>query len=149
MKIFVTNKQKDLRISLKSVKATVLALLSFLKLSIDEVSFQFVTEKKICELHAEFFEDPSPTDCITFPVDDPNTSGYRLLGEVFVCPKTAKIYASSHGIDVYEELTLYVIHGLLHLIGYDDLHPNLKKKMRAKEKACLQFLKKSHSLLKG
>ena len=44
-----------------------------------------------------------------------------MLGEVFVCPATAIAYAAEHGNDPHQETSLYIVHGLLHLMGYDDL----------------------------
>lgn len=99
-----------------------------------------VSAKAITELHDEFFDDPTPTDCITFPLDDSH------LGELFVCPRAAVEYARKHKLPPYEELTLYLVHGILHCIGYDDLTPNQRRAMRKKEKSCMQFLK-AHSLV--
>lgn len=88
--------------------------------SCEEVNVYFVETETICELHEQFFQDPSPTDCISFPLDD-EESPYRILGEVFVCPATAIAYAAQHQVDCLEETILYLVHGLLHLMGYDDL----------------------------
>src|ERR1700722_17053191 len=91
-------------------------LLKELKVSTDEVSFYFVSKRKICQLHKEFFNDPTSTDCITFPLDSPDEekSAYHVLGEAFICPLTALTYAKLHKIDPYEELYRYVIHCILH-----------------------------------
>ena len=52
----------------------------------------FVTMKEICRLHDQFFNDPSPTDCITFPIDlDPATAD-RYLGDIFIAPEAALAY---------------------------------------------------------
>lgn len=99
----------------------------------DEVTINFVDTPTICELHKQFFDDPSVTDCISFPIDDMEETGYRVLGEVFVCPKTALDYAKAHKGDPYGELTLYIVHGLLHLMGYDDIAPPDIEEMRAAE----------------
>ena len=149
VQIQVTNKQKDLKVSAKSLRSSLSLLLSFLKVSTDEISIQLVSEKAICKLHADFFDDPSPTDCITFPLDGLNPSDYHVLGEVFICPRTATCYAKEHAIDPYEELTLYLVHGVLHLIGYEDLTSPDKRKMRSQEKKCMSFLKLKNALLKG
>ncbi len=115
-------------------------MLKLLKISTQELIIHFVTEKKICEIHKKFFNDPTPTDCITFPIDS------HTLGEVFICPKTAKIYAKEHRIHPQEELHRYIIHCLLHLIGYDDIQPQERAKMRRKENACLKKLTESQLL---
>lgn len=124
-------------------------LLEEFKISTDEVSFHFVTERKICKLHDEFFDDPSPTDCITFPLDPPRKKAGRavgqihILGEAFICPKTALTCSKRLGIDPYEELYRYVIHCLLHLIGYTDTGSVERAKMKRKEKSCLKKLVES------
>ena len=117
-------------------------LLKELKVSTDEVSFYFVSKRKICQLHKEFFNDPTSTDCITFPLDSPDEekSAYHVLGEAFICPLTALTYAKLHKIDPYEELYRYVIHCILHLIGYTDIDPKERAKMKRKEGACLKKL---------
>jgi len=135
-KIHVHNSQKDLPISLKGVRALVKAVLEHFKAPHTEASIYFVTTKKICQLHEEFFDDPTTTDCISFPLDEEH------LGEVFVCPKTAIDYATTKGIDPFDETALYVIHGLLHCLGYDDLEPKAKRTMRKKEKNCMALIKK-------
>lgn len=142
MKIDVINKQKALKISAPQVKKLVKAVLALENVSCDEVAIHFVDTKTITSIHGEFFNDPTPTDCISFPIDDESPScGYRMLGEVFVCPQTAIEYASKHGSDPLEETTLYIVHGLLHLIGYDDIDPKDRKAMRAAEQRLMQKIK--------
>ncbi len=84
--------------------------------SYDEVSQHFVTTQEICSLHEEYFEDPSPTDVFPFLLIM-RMKGYKVLGDVFICPETAIEYVTENGGDPYEEMTLYIVHGLLHLMG--------------------------------
>lgn len=150
MKISVYNKQRNLKISSQAVKKLVSAVMDNEDRFCDEVSIHFVSTKEISKLHAEFFDDPSTTDCISFPMDDEDFDfGYKLLGDVFVCPQTAIDYVKKHGGDYYEETSLYIIHGLLHLFGYDDLEPKKKVVMRRAEKKHLLQLKKQSLLLKS
>lgn len=109
-------------------------VLSFLEISPKELAIYFVGEKKISELHEQFFQDPTVTDCITFPIDE------EFLGEIFVCPKVALSNAKKRGLDPQKEVLLYVIHGILHLIGYDDLNPKERRSMRKMEKSCMRHL---------
>lgn len=101
-----------------------------------DVSVHLITDKQMRGLHKTYFDDESPTDCISFPIDD------EILGDVFVCPKTALLYAEKNQKDPYEEIALYIIHGLLHLIGYDDLQEEERKKMRRAETKHLRNLRK-------
>jgi probable rRNA maturation factor len=147
VQIYFKNTQKDLKVPSSSVKKLILSLLKKLKVECDEISLQFVTTRKISELHADFFNDPTTTDCITFPIDDDSSTGYRVLGEIFVCPKTAITYAHKKGKDPYEETTLYIVHGILHLLGFDDIDPKDRAQMRKKERACMSHLKKENLIL--
>lgn len=147
LNIHVINRQKDLKIASKTVKNLVKHFLALEKLCFDEVFIHFVTEKEICRLHLEYFDDPSPTDCVSFPMDDETEEGYRVMGEVFVCPKTALSYGITHEIDPYQETSLYVIHGLLHLIGYDDIDAKKRRQMRSAEAKHLESLKKNGRML--
>ncbi len=113
-----------------------------LKISSDEVILHLVNKKTICEIHQIYFNDPSPTDCISFPIDPPKMkrSGPTILGEIFVCPKVAIEYGKEHQIDPYEETTRFIVHGLLHLLGFDDIIPEERKRMRTKENRCMKLL---------
>ena len=124
------------------------AALSFLKIDCDEVSIHLVDTKTISRLHAQFFDDPTTTDCITFPMDDPSEEGCQMLGEVFVCPATALDYAKKRGLDPYRETTLYIVHGILHLIGYDDIDPKERRTMRTKERQTMAHLEENGCLLR-
>ncbi len=117
-------------------------LLKELRISTQEVIFHLVTEKEISRIHEDFFNDPSPTDCITFPIDAANEEiiPHHVLGEAFICPKTALDYAKQHRLDPNTELYRYVVHCILHLIGYDDLQADERAKMKRKESACLKKL---------
>jgi len=77
--------------------------------TLDEVSVIFVSDRRIAELHRQFMNEPGPTDVITFQ-----------HGEIFVSTETAKRQARSYGNSLDHELRLYIVHGLLHLHGFDD-----------------------------
>ena len=117
-------------------------LLEELDLVTDEVSFHFVTEGAIRELHKRFFNDATPTDCITLPLDSPSAKrmGYHVMGEAFICPKTALFYAKKEQIEPETEVYRYIIHCLLHFMGYTDAAPKKKAQMKRKEGACLKKL---------
>ncbi len=137
----VINEQTDLSIDLDKVVEVARTVISFEGEACDEVALHFVTAERICELHDQFFDDPSLTDCITLPIDEEDDEMYRHLGEVFVCPFTAKEYVRDHKGNEYEELTLYIVHGLLHLMGYDDIDDADREAMRAAETRHMQHLK--------
>ena len=94
-----------------------------------ELSIVFLTDDALAQLHADFLNDPTPTDVITFEGDA--TMG--VAGEVCVSADRAATYARRRHRDFTNELTLYLVHGWLHLAGYDDLEPAKKRRMRAAE----------------
>jgi probable rRNA maturation factor len=149
--ISILNSQKDLKVSKKEVKHLFQLLIAYKKIQVDELEVSFITDSAMKKKHQELFDDPSSTDCITCPIDDPyeENLAYCVLGSCFICPKTAIKFASEHKKDPYEELTLYCVHCFLHLIGYDDIDPIMRKKMRAQERSCLAFLKKEGAYLKS
>ncbi|MBY0528721.1 MAG: rRNA maturation RNase YbeY [Rhabdochlamydiaceae bacterium] len=150
MKVTLYNQQRDLPISQHSVKRLISCLSEILNIESDELVLHFISDSKMKKLHLDFFNDPSSTDCISFPLcpSDPKRTTFSVLGEVFVCPKVAIAYAIEHALDPYEEASRYVIHGILHLLGYDDLEPKEKRKMRAQENRCLKLLSRQGALLK-
>jgi len=148
MLINISNRQRFLKVSPKKVRAIVQAVILNEGETCDEVSIHFLNTKTMCQMHADFFDDPSPTDCMSFPLDDKSSSDYRVLGDVVVCPETAVTYAKTHQTDHYQELTLYIVHGLLHLMGYDDIRETDRKKMRAAEKRHMAKLEALQLILK-
>lgn len=146
MIIDVVDRQKALKFSLALVKSIVKQVINEEQQKCHEVSICFVDTANICELHEQFFDDPSPTDCISFPMDEEGEP-YRVLGEVFVCPETALEYAKSHQLDPYEETTLYIVHGLLHLMGYRDMDEEDIVQMRQAEQRHMTKLKEMNLVL--
>jgi len=101
-----------------------------------ELSLAFLTDKALAKLHGDFLDDPTTTDVITFE----GQPALGVAGEVCVSADTAATFAKTHGKKFNEELTLYVVHGWLHLAGYDDLVPAKKRRMRAAESRALKIL---------
>jgi len=141
--IHFVNQQSDLTLSAKQTRQIVRHVVRAEKQRCNEVSVHFVDTPTICALHQQFFQDPSPTDCISFPMDskEEDPLAYRVLGDVFVCTATAVAYAQEHSLNPYEETTLYLVHGLLHLMGYDDLHEADCRLMRQAEARAMQELR--------
>jgi probable rRNA maturation factor len=137
-RVNISNRQSDLPLSTSSAKKLVRFFLEHKKVDCQEVSVHFVTTRRIAKLHGEHFQDPTPTDCITFPLDQ------KFLGEIFVCPRAALDYNPRQP---YIETSLYIIHGLLHLLGYDDIDKKKRALMRKEEKRLLALARKHRCLL--
>lgn len=144
-----TNTQNIVSIAKNQIETLVQVFLNYTETSCDEVSINFVDKQEISKLHEDYFNDPSPTDCISFPMDykEQNENLYSILGEVFVCPEVALEYSTAHALDFAKELSLYVVHGLLHLIGYDDIEDSDRKIMKSKESEIISFLEQQQALL--
>jgi len=105
--------------------------------SAGELSVTFLTDAAMARLHADFLNDPTATDVITFDGD----SAIEHAGDICVSVDTALAYSAKHDLPFAEELLRYVIHGWLHLAGYDDLQPEHKRRRRAAENRALKLLR--------
>lgn len=98
------------------------------------VSLALVDDATIHEVNREFLSHDEPTDVISFVLE----SGPGWLdGEIVASVDTAARHAAEVGWTTADELLLYVIHGLLHLVGHDDLSDEARPRMRAAERAWL------------
>jgi len=102
-----------------------------------ELSIAFLTDAALAGLHGRFLKDPSATDVITFAGDP----AQGQAGEICVSVDAARAFAQEHRRNFSEELTLYLVHGWLHLAGHDDLQPARKRRMRAAEARALRRLR--------
>jgi probable rRNA maturation factor len=93
-----------------------------------ELGIAFVSAERMLDLNTRHLGHDYVTDILTFPGGG---SPGKLAGELAICPAYGKEMAEEYGLAVHEELTLYVIHGMLHLAGYDDRKPGPKAEMEA------------------
>jgi probable rRNA maturation factor len=107
-----------------------------------ELSVAFLTDAALARLHGEFLGDPSVTDVITFAGEP----AHGLAGEICVSVDAALREAGRSGPRFSGELALYVVHGWLHLAGYDDLRPPAKRAMRRAEARALSILGRASAL---
>jgi probable rRNA maturation factor len=103
-----------------------------------EISLAFVDNPTIQQLNARYLQHDEPTDVLSFPLSEPNAR--RLIGELVLGVEVAASQAEARGHTVDAELALYVIHGLLHLCGYDDKSSAAAAQMRERERAHLHAL---------
>jgi probable rRNA maturation factor len=99
------------------------------------ISLAVVDDETIHELNRRHLEHDWPTDVLSFVLED---DGDHLEGEVILSADTASAAAGEHGHAAAEEQLLYVIHGMLHLVGYDDKADENAQEMRAAEARYLQ-----------
>ncbi|MDR3143540.1 MAG: rRNA maturation RNase YbeY [Puniceicoccales bacterium] len=107
-----------------------------------DLSLAFVSLAKLRALHHRHLAEDVATDVLSFP-GNPNWS---FAGEIVVAPAVAHRRCRHYGTSFPEELSLYLVHGYLHLCGLDDLRPGDAEKMRRAEEDCLQRLRKRGAL---
>ena len=94
---------------------------------LDEIEFSIISDEEMTRVHTEFLDDPTPTDVITFH-----------HGEILVSADTALRQGGEHGQSLDHELALYMIHGLMHLGGWDDHDAEEAAEMALKQEAVLR-----------
>jgi probable rRNA maturation factor len=97
------------------------------------VSLLLTDDAEIAAIHGAHLDDPTPTDVISFDLGDE--------AELVVSKATARRVAKQHGHTARAELALYIVHGLLHCCGYDDLRARDRVRMRAAERDVLARLR--------
>jgi probable rRNA maturation factor len=95
-----------------------------------ELSVSLVEADEMTELHERFMDEPGPTDVLSFPLDDVDEAtgreGMRVLGDVVVAPSEAE---RNNPADPAAELRLLLVHGILHLLGYDHEEDGARTRM--------------------
>jgi rRNA maturation RNase YbeY len=81
-----------------------------------ELSVSFVDDAEMEELHVRYMNEEGPTDVLSFPLDEEEHHGVRVLGDVVIAPAVA---ARNNPEDPAAELRLLLVHGILHVLGYD------------------------------
>jgi len=128
MTVSVFNRQRSVAFDMEWVRCFAVGALeqavkesgdgNFALRKLDEVEVTIVSDKTIARVHRDFMEIDGATDVITFE-----------HGEIVLSADTARLQAGLHKHRLEEEIGLYIIHGLLHLNGFDDLTPPDFRKM--------------------
>jgi probable rRNA maturation factor len=135
-KIRVQNAQRKIRVNVADLEAFAeRALLHCFRAGrtmpvttakVREIFVWLISDRRMAELHRRFLNQSGPTDVITFQ-----------HGEIFISLPTARRNARRFGNPLRGELELYIVHGLLHLCGFDDSNKRVARKMRAAEERVL------------
>lgn len=100
-----------------------------------EVSILLVDEDTMGQYHERFMGEPGPTDVLSFPMDelrppsDDEDPPQGLLGDIVLCPAVTARQAADMGRTPDQEAEYLLVHGLLHLLGFDHAEPDEKKVM--------------------
>ena len=109
------------------------AFLAKLKLSRCELSISLVGDREIRALNRKWRKKDKATDVLSFPAGDWPGAGVRPLGDVVISLSPTRRAARSFGPSVEDELSRYLAHGLLHLLGHDHLRTGEAAKMARAE----------------
>ena len=104
-----------------------------------ELSVAFLDDAELLRIHAEFMEDHTVTDVITFPGDSED----GLVGEICVSVNRAEVEAAARGEPLARELTLYLVHGWLHLVGFNDVDNADRRAMRLAEEETMNAVEEA------
>ena len=138
MKVHIKNRQGRLPITREAIKKIAARVFKDegLNSAHIELSLNFVGGKEIRRLNKRYFHKDSLTDVISFPIQPPP----GILGDVVICVDTARLNALEFKTSFKYEICLYIVHGILHLLGYDDISAADRKRMRKEEIAILKCL---------
>jgi probable rRNA maturation factor len=157
--VFISDEQDDVPIDLARWRELALAALSAEGVrGLSELTVYFVDEIAIAELNREHMGKEGPTDVLAFPLDGVECIEIQgpgaisrgparphhdhddmplLLGDVFVCPSVALSQAPTHAGSLDDEIALLVVHGILHVLGYDHDEDLARFKMQERERLIL------------
>jgi len=159
LSVFVADEQEDVAIDTERWAALVTRVLEAEGFEGDvELSLSFVGEAHIADLNESYLGHTGPTDVLSFPLDgvedipdlvpgglSPSPGGVPfdpddvpiMLGDIFVCPAVAQRQAPTHAGTFDDEVALLVVHGVLHLLGFDHAADDERAQMQARERELL------------
>jgi len=141
MIIDVRDLQEKVKIDKKEIKKCAGYALKMMGETKSELSILVVSNSHIRGLNRKYRGKDSSTDVLAFciRVGEDISKDNPILGDVVISAETAKREAAKRKISVKKEICLYVIHGILHLLGYRDQTPYDRKKMKTKEQMLLKM----------
>ncbi len=159
MDISIANRQRTKKINARRLKPITAALLEELAVESAELGIQLVEAKAMARVNWQFLQHEGSTDVITFDYLETGRAGSplpadgahgvtrpTLHGELFICVDDAVRQAKEFGTSWEAEVVRYVVHGVLHLLGYDDLKPAGRRVMKREENRLVRRLEKRFAL---
>ena len=145
MEILIKNQQKIIKINQRKIEEIIKKVLLHLKVDErTEISVLFTDDKFIRTLNNKYRGIDKPTDVLSFSLQEgavksPEIESDKPLGDIIISAETAQRQADTLNHSIEKELTVLLIHGLLHLIGYDHEEEKDYKIMREKESEILKI----------
>ncbi|MBP1700401.1 MAG: hypothetical protein H6Q41_5589 [Deltaproteobacteria bacterium] len=127
MKIWIRNRQKHIPLDLRKIRRAAQRILTELGCLEAELSLLFVNDREIQTLNRKYLHRDKPTNVLAFPMREGEFSTLHphLLGDLVISVETAERESNRFGLDEMEMVILLLVHGVLHLIGYE--HEGTKK----------------------
>ena len=149
--VVITNRQRSKGVNLRLLKQIAAALLAELGLKTVELGINLVGAKEMTRLNETFVRHKGSTDVIAFDYADkgrPTAAGRSraLHGEICICVDEAVLQARRFGTSWQSEIVRYLIHGILHLLGFDDADTGARRKMKREENRWLRRISLRFSL---
>ncbi|MBU1088145.1 MAG: rRNA maturation RNase YbeY [Candidatus Omnitrophica bacterium] len=121
-KISIKNLQKKIKINSRKLKTLANNVLRSRGIDSGELSIVLVDDPQITDLHKRYLNKNSPTDVLAFRMSDGEFGKInpQILGDVILSVETAQSQASRLKLSIESEVNLYLIHGILHLLGFSD-----------------------------
>lgn len=136
VQVIVDDQQTDVEVDVDRWAALAASVMS-VEGSCGELTLTFVDRDEIAALNREHMGVDGPTDVLSFPLDSLDHADFAgepvLLGDVVLCPAVAADAAPDHAGTLDDELALLVVHGCLHVLGYDHVDSAETAVMRARE----------------
>jgi len=127
--ICIINRQRKLKLDLDKIRRIARTVLD--SENVDKntgINIMFVRDPLIKKFNLEYFNKNQPTDVISFP-DKEHDKFNNSAGDIIISVDRALEFSSENSVDIDEELTRYIIHGLLHCLGYEDTSSKKKGEM--------------------
>jgi probable rRNA maturation factor len=146
MKVYIKNRQRLLKVNQQKTASLLRKALQTLGLHKAELSILFVNDERMKTLNRQYRGIDRTTDVLSFPQEDtfPKASGPEsdiVLGDIVINLHKAERQAKENGLTFDEELKRLLVHGLLHLLGYDhEKGGHSERKMKERSKRLLEQL---------
>jgi len=144
MAILITNRQTIVRLDIPSLRRSIRRILKLLGRDQDEISILLVEDREIRDINRTYLKRDRATNVIAFPMQEGPFRNLhpQVLGDVVLSVETASRDAKKEGMDLEDEILFLLIHGILHLLGYDHEGSRAQSlRMRAKERELYAALK--------
>ena len=141
MGVLIANNQSKKKVNLKKIRTTAQAVLNALGCPEGELSVLIVDDRGMADLNARHLNRAGPTNVIAFPMREGDHSDINpdVLGDVVISVDTAHHEAGRAGMETMERFNELLIHGILHLVGYD--HVNSEEEAAVMEKKSSELMK--------